>query len=73
MKDRSKKRWSRASSAYLGAFFGMGLAMAHQIQHAVVGEIPNENPFTHIFPELVGLTAGGALILVIIAEVRNRF
>jgi len=50
----------------------MGIAIAHHVHHALVGEIPDENPFTHIFPELVGLTAGGALFLVVVTEIRNR-
>jgi hypothetical protein len=72
MKNRPRKPWSRTGSAYLGAFLGMGIAMAHQIHHAFVGDILAENPFTHIFPELLGLTAGGALLLMAVAEIRNR-
>jgi hypothetical protein len=72
MKHGSERRWSRSSSAYLGAFLGMGIAMAHHAHHALVGEIPNENPLTHTFPELIGFTAAGALLLALMAEVRNR-
>jgi hypothetical protein len=72
MNYRPRKRWRRTSSAYLGAFLGIGIAIAHHIHHAVLGEIPNEDPFTHIFPELVGLTAGGTLLLVVVTEIRNR-
>jgi hypothetical protein len=50
----------------------MGIAMAHHAHHALVGDIPNENPLTHIFPELIGFTAAGALLLALMAEVRNR-
>jgi hypothetical protein len=72
MKDNLRKHWSRTHSAYLGAFLGMGIAMAHNVHHAFVGEIPNENPLVHIFPELIGLASAGALFFVVIAEVRNR-
>lgn len=72
MKHRSERRWSRSISAVLGAFPGMGGAMAHHAHHALVGDIPNENPLAHILPELIGLTAAGALLLAVIAEVRNR-
>jgi len=72
MKNKSRKPLSRTCSAYLGAFLGMAIAMAHQIHHVIVGDILAETPFTHIFPELLGLTAGGALLLMAVAEIRNR-
>lgn len=72
MKRGSKRPWSRTHWAFVGAFLGMGLAMAHQVHHAVVGKVLDENPIAHIFPEVVGLTAGGALLLAVIAEACNR-
>jgi hypothetical protein len=71
MKDNLRKYWSRTHSAYLGAFLGMGIAMAHNVHHAFVGKIPNEDPLVHTFPKLIGLTSAGALFFVVIAEVRN--
>ncbi|PVE25471.1 hypothetical protein DC522_06130 [Microvirga sp. KLBC 81] len=67
-----KKRWSKTHAVYLGAVSGMGIAIAHQVYHAAVGEIPDESPLAHILPEFIGLVAGGALLLAAIAEVRNR-
>ena len=72
MKHMSERRWSRSNLAYLGAFLGMGVAMAQHVLHALGGDILNENPLDHIFPELIGFTAAGALILALMAEVRNR-
>jgi hypothetical protein len=54
MKINFKKRRSRTNSACLATFLGIGFAMAHQVYH-VVGKLPDENPFAHIVPELVGL------------------
>ncbi len=50
----------------------MGVANLHRIQHGITGEIPTEHPLVHLAIELVGLAAGGALFLTIIAEVMNR-
>jgi hypothetical protein len=72
MKRGSQKRWSKTNAAYIGAFLGMVIAMAHQVHHAIGGDVPNENPLVHIFPELVGLTAGSAVLAAIVAEIRNR-
>lgn len=65
-------RWSRVTSASLGAILGMVVAMVHHARHALVGDITAENPLAHILPELVGFAAVGAFSLALVAEVRNR-
>ncbi|WP_230534494.1 hypothetical protein [Microvirga roseola] len=72
MKYGYARRWSRSNSAFLGAFLGMMIAAAHQVHHALAGEIPNESPLAHIFLELVGLAAGTAILGAALAEIRNR-
>lgn len=72
MKHGSTKRWSRTNAAYLGAFLGLAVAMAHHIHHAVASEFPSENPLVHITRELITFSSGSALMLAAVAELRNR-
>jgi hypothetical protein len=66
------KPWSISSFAYVGAFTGMVIAVAHHIEHTLTGDIPKDNLLGHIFLELVGSSLGVALVLAAIAVVRNR-
>ncbi len=68
----SAKRWGRTHAAYVGAFLGIAIGMAHQGYHVLFNDFPEGNPFVHISLELIGLSAAGALIMAAVAEVRNR-
>ena len=68
----SIRRWSPTDTAYIGAFLGMALALVHQVYHVWFGRIPSEDPFLHIFLELLGFTLGFALLFACVAGVRNR-
>jgi hypothetical protein len=68
----SAKRWSTTNTAYIGAFVGMVLALAHSAYHVLLGRIPSEDPFLHTFLELMGFTTGAALLFACIAGIRNR-
>lgn len=72
MKGRREQPWSRIGSAALGAFLGLVSAMIYQIHRASTGEIPVGNPLAHLFAEFAGFTLGGALLLAMIGEIRNR-
>jgi hypothetical protein len=69
---KKKKPWKPSSFACVGAFSGMGIAAVHHINHALSGNIPQDNPLAHIFLELGGFALGAALLLAAIAVIRNR-
>jgi len=67
-----RQRWDTVSLAYLGAFLGMALAMAHNIHHIAVGQIPNEDPFLHSLFDLIAFGSSGALLMALISGTHNR-
>ncbi|HEU6441757.1 MAG TPA: hypothetical protein VFF38_05310 [Microvirga sp.] len=71
-KHGSAKRWGRTHAAYVGAFLGIAITMAHQGYHVLANDFPEGNPLVHIFLELIVFSAAGALALAAVAEIRNR-
>ncbi len=67
-----RRRWSRFRSAGLGALLGMGAALVHTLLHTFGGQSFDEDPLVHVLLDYVGFVAAGILLLVIVAEIRNR-
>ncbi len=68
---RSRKPWNTSDLAYLGAFFGMGIAGVHVFLHISRGELPSEGAFLHILPDLLAGTVGAASLFASISGLRN--
>ena len=71
--QRSERaRWSRTHSAALGALLGMAVSLVHVLIQILRQNPRDAFPFAHILLEYLGLTAAGALLLLALAEMRNR-
>jgi hypothetical protein len=69
---RHVTRWSPLSSGHVGASLGVGAGLFHTVLHAYRGDAFIENPLVHIFLDHAGFIVSGALLLMVIAEIRNR-
>jgi hypothetical protein len=72
MQHGTRKRWSLLNAAGLGALLGMGLAFVHSLLHAFWSEDLTEDPLSHLLLDYFGFSAAGILLLVTVAEIRNR-
>ena len=67
-----KRRWHLLNAAGLGFLLGVGAGVVHSVLHIVwTGHVLKE-PLVHILLDYVGFIAAGVMLLVIVAEVRNR-
>lgn len=51
---------------------GMGLAFVHSLLHAFWKEDLSEDPLSHLLLDYIGFITAGTLLLMIVAEFRNR-
>jgi Na+/proline symporter len=72
IEKKTAKPWNSPGLAYLGAFLGIALATAHHTHHLSVGDLPENDAVVHIFGELFAAMIGGASLLGIVSEIRNR-
>jgi hypothetical protein len=72
IEKKTARLWNTPGLACLGAFLGIALATAHHILHVSAGDLSENDVVVHIFGELFVATGGGALLLGIISELRNR-
>ena len=71
IEEKTIRPWNTPGLACLGAFFGIGLATAHQFHHVSADDLPEQSAIVHIFGELFVVTIGGAVLMAIISGIRN--
>ena len=72
IEKKTARLWNTPGLAYLGAFLGIALATAHHILHVSAGDLSENDVVVHIFGELFAAMIGGASLLGIVSEIRNR-